>query len=459
MQNMKGFRAFSVIWFGQSVSLIGTAMTRFALTIWAYQTTGSATALALVAFFSFGPMVLFSPIAGALVDRWNRKTIMIMADLAAGLATMSLLFLYATGQLQIWHLYVAGAFASTFEAFQFPAFSAAITMMIDKKHYARANGMQSLSDSGSTIVAPVIATIMLVATGIAGVMIIDIITFFIAIGTIILIDIPQPKLSTDGQKAQGSLLQESLFGFRYILARPPLLGIQCIFFLTNLFSAFGLTLLPVMILARTGNDEVSLGTVQSMLGIGGFVGGLLMSTWGGPKRRVNGVLFGMFLSGVFGQVTLGLGQNVLVWSVGAFLLMFFVPFINGSNQAIWQSKVPADLQGRVFSVRRLIAQITSPVGMLLVGPLADLIFEPAMMSGGSLTPVFGGLIGVGTGAGMALMLMGTGVFVALSGLIGYAFPSIRNIEEILPDHDAEAVDSAVKTEETPVPIVEPAPAV
>jgi MFS transporter, DHA3 family, macrolide efflux protein len=438
MRQIAGFRGFSIMWFGQSVSLIGTAMSRFALTIWAYQITGSATALALVAFFSFAPTILFSPIAGALVDRWNRKTIMIITDLAAGMATIGLLILFTTGQLEIWHLYVAGAFASTFEAFQFPAFSAAITMMLEKKNYGRASGMRSMAESGSTIIAPVIATIVLVAIGIEGVLLLDVISFVVGISTLFFVHIPEPERSDVGEKAQGSLWQESLFGFRYIKARPPLLGIQFIFFLTNLFSMVAFTLLPIMILARTGNDEVSLASVQTMLGVGGLVGGMIMTAWGGSRRKVHGVFTGMFLSAVFGQIVMGFGQSVLAWSVGAFMLMFFVPFINGSNQAIWQSKVPPDLQGRVFAVRRLIAQITAPLGMLMVGPLADGLFEPAMMEGGALVGIFGAWVGVGAGAGMGLMFVLTGILSALGGLCGYLFPFIRNIEDILPDYDDKA---------------------
>jgi len=455
MPQASGFRGFTVMWLGQTVSLIGTAMSRFALTIWAYQETGSATALALVALFSFGPTVIFSPVAGALVDRWNRKYVMIMADLAAGLSTIALLILFNTGQLEIWHLYVAGAFASTFEAFQFPAFSAAITMMIDKKHYGRASGMRSVSESGSTIIAPVIATILLVALGIGGVLLADFITFLVAMATLLFVNIPEPEESDMGAKARGSLLQESLFGFRYIWARPSLLGIQFIFFLTNLFAVISFTLLPVLILARTGNDEVALASVQSMLGVGGLVGGIIMSVSGGPKRRVHGVFAGMIMSALFGQMILGLGQTILVWSIGAFMLTFFIPFINGSNQAIWQSKVQPDLQGRVFAVRRLIAQITAPIGMLMVGPLADNIFEPAMMSDGSLAPIFGDVLGVGAGAGIGLMFVFTAIFGALGGLIGYIFPVIRNIEDILPDHDSKPkietiTDSVILADTEPI---------
>jgi hypothetical protein len=191
-----------------------------------------------------------------------------------------------------------------------------------------------------------------------------------------------------------------------------------------------------MVLAQTGSDQVALGGVQAILGVGGVVGGLLLSVWGGPKRRVHGVLLGMTLSSVLGELVLGLGNGPLVWGIGAFFSSFFIPIINGSNQAIWQAKVAPDVQGRVFSARRLIAQLSWPLATLLAGPMADFLFEPAMAVGGPLANSFGGLVGTGAGAGMSLMFVVTGLMGMVVGLGGYAVPAIRNAEEILPDHDA-----------------------
>ncbi len=436
-----GMTAFTVVWLGQLVSLVGTGMTRFALAFWAWQVTGEATALALVGFFSFGPTVLISPLAGALVDRWNRKLVMMFSDLAAGLSSAAILLLLLSNQLQIWHLYVAGAFAGIFESFQFPAYSAAITTMLPKEQYGRANGMLALAQSASGIVAPVFAAGLLIAIGIEGILIVDVITFVAAIGALIAVSVPQPTRSEAGRRAQGSLLKESAYGFRYIFERPSLLGLQLVFFGSNLIATFGFVLLAPMILARTRNDAGALASVESALGIGGVIGGLLMSTWGGPKRRVHGVLAGMALESVLGTLLIGLGAGTIVWVAGAFLSSLFIPIINGSNQAIWQAKVAPDVQGRVFATRRLIAQITAPVAMLLAGPLADRVLEPAMMPGGSLAPIFGGLVGAGSGAGMALMFVITGILGMFAGLAGYAFRAVRNAEDILPDHDAEVVVS------------------
>jgi hypothetical protein len=190
-----------------------------------------------------------------------------------------------------------------------------------------------------------------------------------------------------------------------------------------------------MVLARTGNDNVILGTVMSSAGAGGLVGGLVLSVWGGPKRKVHGIIIGMTMTSLAGLLWLGLGRDVYVWAIASFVGIFFLPTINGSSQAIWQAKVPPELQGRVFATRRMIAQISVPISMLLAGPLADRVFEPAMATGGGLAKTFGPLVGTGVGSGMALMFVIVGIFGAAVSLSAYLVRVIRNAEDLLPDHD------------------------
>jgi hypothetical protein len=276
---------------------------------------------------------------------------------------------------------------------------------------------------------------LLLLIGIRGIFTIDIVTFVVAIAALLAVFIPEPARS-EREATQNSLWKDSIFGFRYIFASRSLLGLQLVFFASNLIATFGFTVFAPMILARTANDGLVLGTVQMAFGIGGVVGGAALTAWGGFKRRVHGVLLGMALSSVFGTIVLGLSQSVLVWSIGAFAEMLFLPLINGSNQAIWQAKVPPALQGRVFATRRLIAQISAPIAMLIAGPLADRVFEPLMASGSGLSQTLGRMVGNGPGSGMGLMLVIVGVLGAAVGLGGYLFPAVRNAEILLPDHDA-----------------------
>jgi MFS family permease len=433
-----GLLSFAIIWIGQAISLLGTSMSNFALTVWAYQLTGSATALALVGFFYTTPLLLCSPIAGALVDRSNRKVMMMLSDLAAGTATLGILILNISGSLQIWHLYVAAVIAGTFQTFQWPAYSAAITMIVPKEHYARANAMNELAGNSSGVFAPLLAGALLGVIGLTGILLIDVVTFVFAVGALLLVHIPQPKISLEGQQSKGSLWKEAIFGFRYIFQRPSLLGLQIIFLMGNFFNGIGFAVWAPMILARTDNNALIFGSVETVGAIGGVVGGIAMSAWGGPRRRVHGVLLGWMLSGVLGTLLAGLGRALPIWATAMFFNAFLVPLINSSNQAIWQAKVPPDLQGRVFAIRRLIAWFVSPLSMLIAGPLADFVLEPPMRQESALSQLFGWLVGTGPGSGMALMFIFSGMMMALVGLAGYLVRTIREAESILPDHEASA---------------------
>ncbi len=432
-----GMTGFTIVWIGQLVSLLGTSMTNFALTIWAFEKTGRATDLALIGFFFLVPLLIVSPIAGAIVDRHDRKFMMMVSDLASGVVTIVVLILYATGLLEVWHLYITAAISGTFQTFQWPAYSAAISTMLPKAQYARANGMISLAESGSGIFAPVLAGAILSFWGLNAIFAIDIITFIIAIGSLLVVNIPNPKRTEAGAESQGSIWKESAYGFRYILARPSLLGLQMLFFGANFMSALGNTVFAPMLLSRTGNNELIFGSVQSVAAVGGVVGGLVMSAWGGPKRLVHGVVFGWAFTGL-AQAVFGAGQIVPVWLAAGFAMALVGPIINGSNQAIWQAKVAPDVQGRVFAIRRLIAWVSTPLAQLIAGPLADYVMEPAMQEGGTLAGTFGWLVGTGNGAGMGLMMVVSGILASLVALAAFSTNPVRHAEELLPDHEQMA---------------------
>lgn len=442
---LSGMFGFSVIWIGQLLSLLGTAMTGFAMPIWAYETTGEVTTFTLLAFFAFAPIVLLSPIAGAIVDRYDRKRIMILADLAAGIPTVAVLLLYNAGLLQVWHLFVTGMVSGSFQAFHFPAYSAAVTMMVPKRHYARASGMLAAAQFAAIILSPIMAALLMDLEGITTVLLVDICTFLFAIGLLMLVHIQKPPPTDAGRKGMGSLWKESLYGFSYIRERPSLLGLQLIFFSVNLIGTFGNVLMQPMLLTRIGGDKVFV--VASVLligGIGGVLGSIALTVWGGPKRRVNGILFGLILESVFGMIVFGLGRQFYVWAFALFVALFTLPIINGSSQSIWQAKVAPDVQGRVFATRLMIAQISVPIAMLLAGPLADLVFEPGMISNGALATMFGPLVGNVPGSGMSLMFVLTGIAGIAVGLIGYSIRQIRNAEDILPDHEPGASEKAAE---------------
>ncbi|HEX6035732.1 MAG TPA: MFS transporter, partial [Anaerolineales bacterium] len=367
-------------------------------------------------------------------DRHNRKLMMMMSDLTAGLATISILVLQAFGILEVWHLYAAAIFQGLGNAFQWPAYSAAISTMIPKEQYGRANGMMSLIEMGPGVLAPMLAGALLPVFGLTGILSLDVTTFVLAILILLLVHIPQPPRTVEGAQSQGNILKQAVFGFRYIFARPSLLGLQLVFFFGNLCAGIAFTALAPMILLRTGNDSVSLGLVQSAGAIGGVLGGIVMSAWGGFKRRVHGVLGGWIVCS-FLFALLGLGTWVPFWMTMNALSALFIPLINGSNQAIWQSKVAPDVQGRVFSARTMIAWLTNPISPLIAGTLADYLLEPAMRLPGGLSDGLGWLIPIGPGAGTGLLIFLSSLGGILAGVSGYLIHPIREAEDILPDHD------------------------
>ncbi|KAF0108034.1 MAG: major facilitator superfamily protein [Anaerolineaceae bacterium] len=432
-----GMFGFIIVWLGQIISVLASSMTGFGLSIWMYKQTESATAMGLMQVAYIVPFLALSPIAGVMVDRYNRKLMMMVSDLTAVVGTTFLLVMYATGQLQFWHLYIAAVLNGLGNTFQWPAYSAAISTMVPKKHYGRANGLMSLVESGPGILAPMLAGVVLSISNIDGmtwILLADVITFFIAIGALLIVRVPQPEKTAEGQKESGSMWREALYGFKYIFQRPSLLGLQLTFFFGNLFGGIQWVLFAPMILARTNQNSLIFGSVQTAGAIGGVLGGILMSAWGGTKKKVHGVLAGHILIGISG-IFLGIATGLPLWIPAIVMVNLLIPWINGSNQAIWQAKVAPDVQGRVFSARRLIAWFAGPLTPIIGGTLADFVMEPAMRTTSSLSAAFSWLVGTGPGAGMGLLTVFACLGVALVGLVGYFVPAIRNAESILPDHD------------------------
>jgi MFS family permease len=425
---------FLIIWIGQLASVLGSEMTNFAITLWAWELTNQATPLSLIIFFTHIPKVIAASFAGLFVDRWNRKYLMMLGDTAAGFSTVAILLLLLTNHLQIWHFYVTGAINGFFGYVQSLAYSASMSAIVPKQHYTRATAMSSyITYSGSSIIAPALAGALYYTIGFQGILTIDIITFAIAISTLWFIAIPQPQKSQESPHSQ-NIKQELTFGFSYILKRPSLLTILIFLLSSNLFDTANGAIHSPMILARSGDNAGVLASVQAAIGIGGVVGAVVLSIWGISQHRIHGLLLGTALS-FSGMMVLGLGNLPSIWMIAGFFMAFFSPFIGSSNQAIWLSKVEPNVQGRVFATRYLIAQITAPLGLAIAGLLADYVFEPAMVPGGFLAGSLGSIFGTASGSGMALQYTLFSFCGLLIGLGGYAFPALRDVETIVPDCD------------------------
>ncbi len=426
----KSMRTFLVIWTGQFVSLIGSGLTSFALGVWVFMETESVTPLALVALFATVPHLVLAPFAGALVDRWDRRKTMIFSDSGAAVSTAAVAVLLYTGNLEVWHIYVVAGVSASFSTFQWPAYSAATTLLVPKRHLARAAGMVQTAQSASQIMAPMMAGLLIVTIEIWGIFLLDFATFLIAVGTLLVIRVPQPERTAEGQEGKGSFLQEVAYGWSYIRNRPGLLALLVFFAGINFsFSSLGVLFVPMVL---SFASPAILGTLQSAGGVGMLLGGLVLSVWGGPAKRVYGVLGFGALAGAT-TIFLGVKPDVFLIAAASVTTFFAIPIVNGCSQAIWQVKTAPDVQGRVFSVRRAVAWSTTPVSYLLVGPLADKVFEPAMAADGLLAAHLGRIIGVGPGRGIGLMLIVVGVLMAVVAGICFLYPRLRHVEEELPD--------------------------
>lgn len=433
-----GLRTFLVVWFGQLVSLVGSSLTGFALAVWVFQQTGSATQLALVLLATVLPGIVLGPFAGALVDRWDRRQAMILSDSGAALGTLIIAALHFTNRLEIWHLYPALALSAAFAALQFPAYSAATSLLVSKDQYGRAAGLVQLAEAVGQIAGPVLGGVLLLWGDLSLVLIVDVATFLIAVATLAGVRFPAPERSAAGAEGEGRLWQQARYGLTYIRARKPLWSLLWWFTSINFVFGFaGVLLFPLML---SFASEAATGAAFSIGATGMLVGSLIVSAWGGPRRRVLGVAIadlgiaaGMFIAAI--------RPSIVLFTIGAFMVMLVIPLGNASSQAIWQSKVDPDVQGRVFAVRRAIAQIAIPVSYLLAGPLADGVFEPLMADGGALAATLGEFIGVGDGRGYALFFLVLAAASVLTAVVAMSYEPLRTLEERMPDAVPDAIEA------------------
>ncbi|HZU85877.1 MAG TPA: MFS transporter, partial [Anaerolineaceae bacterium] len=409
-----GMFGLTIVLLGQAISILASSMTGFALSIWVFQQTSSATSLGIMQAAFTVPYLLIIPLAGVMVDRYNRKLMMMISDLTAGLGTLAILILFATGGLQVWHFYLVNIVIGMGNAFQWPAYSAAITTMVPKEQYGRANGMMTFVQAGPGVVAPLLAGALMPFIGLNGILIIDVVTFLFAVGMLMLVQVPQPTRTVEGQEGKGNILQEATFGFKYIFKRPSLLGYVMMLFIANLFLGFPNSVQVPMILSRTENSSIILGAVQTAGAVSWTLGSVLMSVWGGPKRRIHGALLGWIIYCLFGNILFALGGSLGVW-IPAILIGGLGANIGiATSQAILQSKVAPDVQGRVFSARRMLTWFPDTFTPILGGLMADYLMEPAMRSQSWLAGAFGWMVGTGPGSGMALMMVVFGLLTILT---------------------------------------------
>jgi MFS transporter, DHA3 family, macrolide efflux protein len=425
MGNSKGFVSFLWIWGGQLGSLIGSSLTSFALGVYVLQKTGSVSSFSITLVCMTIPGLLIAPFAGALVDKWNRKGMMLASDFLAGIATVGIGAILTFYHLELWHIYVSVAIASIAGAMQFPAYQSIVSQIVERKHLGRANGLIQVSEAATVIVAPPLAGILLPWIHLQGIILIDFFSFFLAIFSVLFVKIQQISFTESSRKNQ-SIFLDIKDGITYLRMNKALLWFLTYFSLANFILGFENALIQPLILSMS--NAKSLGFVMSCIGASMVLGGLVMSAWGGPKRKTRGV-FAFGLISAFFFTTIWISDSIQIMCALIFISYFFLPFGNTCSQAIWQSKVEPSIQGRVFALRRMIAMSLMPVSYLLTGPLVEHVLTPFMSSRGMGGRMLGGWLGVGESSGIRLFLMLLGLIWVLTSVILSFQPAIRLLDE------------------------------
>lgn len=437
MTIFSGARAFYAITFGQFVSLVGSGMTRFGLSIWVLRETGDTTAYSALLFFAVLPVGLGSIFTGTLIDRWNRRIVMLIGNAIASLSTLVAALLFFGGALEIWHLFIVLAVNGLANAFVMPSMEASVPLLVGKEQLGRAAGLSQMSMSLEIIISPALAGLLIVSAGLGFIFIIDFITFGASVLALALSVIPQPVHDSERR----SLASEFMFGLRYIAERPPFVYLM-VFVTITMFLMAGVGYALSTPLALSIADERAAGLILSSFGAGALISGFLLTAWGGPKRRMNGMLVGLALAGL-ASIVVGLRESVLLVTIGVFFIGVTFMFMFGLNRVIWQVKAAPEVLGRIFSLRVALGIGAQSLGVLVAGPLAQHVFEPMMVEGGALAGSVGALIGVGEGRGMALMYIITGLMLITLVIASALTRSIRLMEDLLPDQAPTDEEQAV----------------
>ena len=404
----KELQSYLILWSSQTVSSLGTAMTEFALIIWIYGQTGNASSVTLLTICSFLPTIIFRFIAGTIVDNWDKKRIMLIADFTAACGTLTVLILYSVSALQIWHLYVINILLSFMNAFQCPASYVATSLLVPKEQYTRVSGLQSFSGSAVSILAPALGSILLTFGELSIVLIFDLISFAIAfLSLLFFIQIPIIEQKT--VKVRESFVKNCMTGIHFLRDNAPLLHIVLFFNVINFLAKIGGDgMISPFVLSRTNNNQKALGMVQTAVALGILAGSILITLTKPAKNKTKVIFVGCAIT-CFGNVVQSLTCTPLIWSITGFISYMSAAIFNANLDTVMRTHVPIEMQGRVFSTKDTLQNCTIPLGLFLGGVLADYVFEPFMATDSSLQRILGFFFGFGSGAGIAIMFFCVGI--------------------------------------------------
>jgi MFS family permease len=441
---MRKFIVFSV---GLLLTVLGSAFTGLAMGVWVFQYTGSVTQYSFTLLINLLPMVLFGAVAGALVDRWNRRVILMVTEAISAVTVLGLALLFEAGALRPWHIFIVVGIQSLVRSVQMPALSAVVVLLAPKTQVARANGVIMLAQALGNTAGFAAGGVLLLAIKLDGVLFVDFATFLINIVILLFVPIPPPPRTEAGASAEGGgLLAEIRAGWRIFGTRRALVTLLLFSAALNVSLGYADAMLTPLVLSFA--SAAALGAVVASMGVGAVLGSVSLAAWGGPRRRINGLAGFALPLGLF--LCLGaLRPSVPLIAIAAVGFTFCYTIVDGTGRNILQLEVEPDVQGRVFATYNMVGGAVLATSYLLAGPIADHFFEPLMRANGRLAGSFGSVLGTGPGRGMALLMLAIGVVMLLTAITAYRQPSLRN----LADRPAgkPPAESAAEVEPVPVP--------
>jgi amino acid adenylation domain-containing protein len=423
---------FFLVVFGQFISIMGSSLSGFAMGIWVYQKTGSVMNFATVLLIQRLPEIIMLPLAGALVDKWDRRKIMLTANIIASIGTLFLFTMQFTHNFQIWNIYLFTLITSITGAFHRPAYQSSIAQLVPKRYLGNANGLIQLSNSFGNVIAPILGGVLIIIIKLDGIILLDFISFAVAFVTLVFAKFPKRMVLG----LEEPIIKAIVGGFKFIFHRKSFVIMVIFFFIANIFLGIGNVLITPLVLSFS--NSASLGIIVSLTAFGSIAGGMIMAIWGGFKRRATGMIGFNILMGI-AYIIIGFSPNIIFPMIGVFLYGLSLILINAHWQSLIQVKVGLDLQGRFFAINELMARISIPFGFVVGGFISEKIFEPFMKSGLPLSQFVSNIIGSGNGRGIALLIIVVGIIRGLMGIIGLRIKSFRYMEDILPDMSQDFV--------------------
>ena len=389
-------KRFFTIWSGQAISMLGSRLVGFAFVWYLTSSTGSATVLAIGSLMSLLPDVIISPISGALVDRWNRKTVLIVSDVLTALVTLALAGLFAFTEVRLWQIYSVMFLRSAFGTFQWTAMLTSTSLMVPKTQLARVSGMNQTLAGLLGILAPPLGAFLLGILPMDGILLVDVATAILAILPLFFYHLPQPELEPSAKDEKGNykknLWQDMIEGFQFIHTLPGLFFIIITAMLINFILSPAFSLLPLLVTEYFKKGVLDLGLAQSVFSVGFVIGGLALSIWGGFKNRLVTSMTSLLLMGL-GVFLLGIiPSNGFYVAIAALALVGFAnPLTNGPLMAAMQARVEPQKQGRVFSIINAGASLATPIGLGIAGPLSDAVGVHIWFLAGGVVCIFAGV--------------------------------------------------------------------